>query len=422
MKDTDCLKYRFAVPLRQHLRNSKTSSTQAESLTQAEPLPQASLPQAEASETSLLGSNLSSNIASNLPTRQGILIRLHSADGFVGWGQAMPHSGVLTDANETEISEVALDAASYDLASRRAEMPLCDWLRLESSNSLLGGSSNASGANDTSDANDASDAGDTEKVLNGPAAIQTSPKAILLNALIFGATPEEVAEAGKLAAVSGFPAVKLKVGGTELQVDIPRVRALREAVGSKVAIRLDANGAWQPDEALLALRSLAPFDIEYIEEPTAGLAAISQLAGRSPIALAADESIKSIADLPKLPQLGISVAVVKPAVLGNLRLLLAACQQLVSNGVKVTVSSALDSSIGIACAAHFAAALGLSDTPCGLATAQWLADDLAHLPEISEGHLNLPKSTGIGIAPLPAALERLCSPFEEDVKMTETDL
>lgn len=304
----------------------------------------------------------------------------------------MSHNGILTDANEAEVAEVALDAARCDVAAQQADMPLCDWLRREGSNKPLGD------------------------------AIQTSPKAIPLNALIFGTTPEEVAEAGKLAAVSGFPAVKLKVGGEELQGDITRVRALREAVGSKVAIRLDANGAWQPQEALQALSSLASFDIEYVEEPTAGLAAMAELVTQSPIALAADESIKSLADLAKISQLGIPAAVIKPAVLGNLKLLLAACQELVSNGIKVTVSSALDTSIGIACAAHFAAALELSDTPCGLATAQWLADDLASSPEISEGHLNLPKSTGIGITPLPAALERLCSPFEEDVKMTEADL
>lgn len=392
MKDADCLKYRFAVPLRQQLRDNKKSSIQAESLTQTEPLPQASLPQTETSETSLLGSNLRSNTASNLPTRQGILIRLRSSDGFEGWGQAMSHNGILTDANEAEVAEVALDAARSDVASRQAGLPLCDWLRREGGNKPLGD------------------------------AIQTSPKAISLNALIFGTTPEEVAEAGKLAAVSGFPAVKLKVGGEELQGDITRVRALREAVGSEIAIRLDANGAWLPQEALQALHSLAPFDIEYVEEPTSGLAAMAELVTQSPIALAADESIKSLADLAKISQLGIPVAVIKPAVLGNLKHLLEACQQLVSNSVKVTVSSALDTSIGIACAAHFAAALNLSDTPCGLATAPHLAADLAPAPEISEGHLNLPKSTGIGIVPLPAALERLCSPFEEDVKMTEADL
>ena len=392
MKDADCLKYRFAVPLRQQLRDNKKSSIQAESLTQTEHLPQASLPQTETSETSLLGSNLRSNTASNLPTRQGILIRLRSSDGFEGWGQAMSHSGVLTDANEAEVAEVALDAARSDVASRQAGLPLCDWLGLENSNKPLRD------------------------------AIQTSSNAIPLNALIFGTTPEEVAEAGKLAAVSGFPAVKLKVGGEELQKDLARVRALREAVGSEVAIRLDANGAWLPQEALQALYSLAPFDIEYVEEPTSGLAAMAELVTQSPIALAADESIKSLADLAKIAQLGIPVAVIKPAVLGNLKHLLEACQQLISNSVKVTVSSALDTSIGIACAAHFAAALNLSDTPCGLATADWLAADLAPAPEISEGHLNLPKSTGIGIAPLPAALEKLCSPFEEEVKMTEADL
>ena len=361
MTTADCIKYRFSLPLRQQLREADSPAT---ATAQA------------ARDGTTLGGGYAKN---DPPTRQGILVRLRSPDGFEGWGQAMPHNGILTDANEAEVAEVALDAASCDLASQQADMLLCDWLRRET-------------------------------------AIRTSPKAIPVNALILGATPEEVSEAGKLSAVSGFPAVKLKVGGGELQSDIARVRALREAVGSEVAIRLDANGAWQPDEALQALRSLASFDIEYAEEPTAGIAAIAELASQSPIALAADESVKSLPDLSRLPRLGIPVAVIKPAVLGNLKHLLAACRQLVSEGVKVTVSSAMDSSIGIACAAHFAAALGLTNTPCGLATADCLADDLAPPLQIAEGSILLPRTPGLGIAPAPEVLKNLRSGSQDDSK------
>ena len=383
MTTADCLKYRFSLPLRQQLREADSPAT------------------ATAQEASD-GTTLSGGDAKNdPPTRQGILVRLRSPDGFEGWGQAMPHNGVLTDANEAEVAEAALDAARCDLASRQAAMPLCDWLRRES------GDETYRDDEDISDANDASDVADAAKVLNSPAATQPSPKAIPLNALIFGATPEEVAEAGEVVAKSGFPAVKLKVGGEELQSDIARVRALREAIGSKIAIRLDANGAWQPEEALQALRSLATFDIEYAEEPTAGLAAIAELASQSPIALAADESVKSVSDLSRLPRLGIPVAVIKPAVLGNLKHLLAACRQLVSEGVKVTVSSAMDSSIGIACAAHFASALGLTNTPCGLATADCLAEDLAPPLQIAEGSILLPRTPGLGLAPSPEVLKNL---------------
>ena len=361
MTTADCLRYRFSLPLRQQLREADSPATAT----------------AQAARD---GTTLSVGYAKNdPPTRQGILVRLRSPDGFEGWGQAMPHNGALTDANEAEFAEVALDAASCDLASRQADTPLYDWLRRE-------------------------------------AAIQTSPESIPVNALIFGATPEEVAEAGEVAANSGFPAVKLKVGGGELQSDIARVRALREAIGSKIAIRLDANGAWQPEEALQALRSLASFDIEYAEEPTAGLAAIAELASQSPIALAADESVKSLPDLSRLPRLGIPVAVMKPAVLGNLKQLLAACRQLVSEGVKVTVSSAMDSSIGIACAAHFAAALGLTNTPCGLATADCLTEDLAPPLQIAEGSILLPRTPGLGIAPAPEVLKNLRSCSQDDSK------
>ena len=356
MKDNDCRKYRFDVPLRQ----------------------------------------------ASLPTRQGILVRLRSPDGFEGWGQAMPHSGVVTDNNEAEVVEVALDAARSDLASQQAGLPLCDWLRQAGSYAPSG---------------DAKKVSSRHSAQVSPEATPVSPSAIPVNALISGGVAGEVAESGKLAADAGFTAIKLKVGNGEFEDDIARVRALREAAGSEIAIRLDANGAWSPSEALQALRSFVPFDIEYIEEPLASisssnyLAALADIAAHSPIPVAADESISSVADLSRLPKLGIPVAVVKPAVLGNLRELFAASRALLDEGIKVVVSSALDSSIGIACAAHFAAALGLSSTPCGLATARWLADDLAEPLKIADGHISLPSTSGLGITPKTAAIERLSRPF-----------
>lgn len=402
MKDNDCRKYRFAVPLRQQLR-------------------------------------------------QGILVRLRSPDGLEGWGQAMPHSGVLTAANEAEVAEVALDAARSDFASQQADMSLCDWLRQAGGYELSGDAERIPSKpmeRHRAVPKGMLPSGDAEKIpsrqsaqvspeatLVSPEAARISPRAIPVNALISGGVAGEVAEdvakSGKLAADAGFPAVKLKVGNRELEDDIARVRALREAVGSEIAIRLDANGAWSPSEALQALHSLMPFDIEYVEEPLANfsssnnhatfaepanLAALADIAARSPIPIAADESISSVADLSRLPKLGIPVAVVKPAVLGNLCELFAASQMLLDEGVKVVVSSALDTSIGIACAAHFAAALGLSHTPCGLATAHWLADDLAEPLKIADGHISLPSTPrsstpGLGITPKTDALERLCHPY-----------
>ena len=402
MKDNDCRKYRFAVPLRQQLR-------------------------------------------------QGILVRLRSPDGLEGWGQAMPHSGVLTAANEAEVAEVALDAARSDLASQQADMPLCDWLRHAGGYAPSGGAEKISSKpmeRHRAVPKRMLPSGDAEKIPSrhgaqvspeatsvSPEAARISPRAIPVNALISGGVAGEVAEdvakSGKLAADVGFPAVKLKVGNRELEDDIARVRALREAVGSEMAIRLDANRAWSSSEALRALHSLMPFDIEYVEEPlasvsssnnpatfaeTANLAALADIAARSPIPIAADESISSVADLSKLPKLGIPVAVVKPAVLGNLCELFAASQMLLDEGVKVVVSSALDTSIGVACAAHFAAALGLNHTPCGLATAHWLADDLAAPLKIADGHISLPSTPGssppgLGITPKTDALERLCHPY-----------
>ena len=172
--------------------------------------------------------------------------------------------------------------------------------------------------------------------------------AVEINALVSDA--DEAA-----AAVSdGFATLKLKVGASDLDVDVAAVSALREAIGDSCRLRLDANGVWTVDQAVAALSRLKQFDIEYVEEPVSGIEALTQVAEQSPIPVAVDDSLGS-ADT-ELPE-SIPVVVVKPMVLGGPRTAYAAACRWIDQGRKVIVTNYLDSAIGQHAALSVAAAL-----------------------------------------------------------------
>ena len=109
--------------------------------------------------------------------------------------------------------------------------------------------------------------------------------------------PEEMAEDAVAAVRRGFKALKVKVG-VDPEEDFERVQRIREAVGSDIAIRIDANQGWTVTQAIRVLNKLERFDIEFAEQPVAaneikGLAAIRR---RSSIPVMADESIQSPED------------------------------------------------------------------------------------------------------------------------------
>lgn len=81
-------------------------------------------------------------------------------------------------------------------------------------------------------------------------------------------TPEIMAEKSKQAIALGFDTLKIKVG-TGFASDTARIRTIREAVGSQIKLRLDANQGWQPKVAVNTINHLAQYDIELVEQPVA---------------------------------------------------------------------------------------------------------------------------------------------------------
>lgn len=186
-----------------------------------------------------------------------------------------------------------------------------------------------------------------------------------------------------LARFPGTRTAKVKVAerGQTLTDDVERVRAVRDALGAEGRVRVDANALWNLDEAEHAIHALAPFDLEYVEQPCATVDELAELRRRiryMGIPIAADESVRKAADPLAVAKAGAAdIVIVKAQPLGGVH---AARRIVAEAGLPAVVSSALDTSVGIAMGAHLAAALPELEFDCGLGTVALFAQDVADEP------------------------------------------
>jgi O-succinylbenzoate synthase len=160
--------------------------------------------------------------------------------------------------------------------------------------------------------------------------------------------------------------------------DIERVEAVREALGPDGKIRVDANGGWPVEQAARMLRQLARFGLEYAEQPCATLEELAELRRGIDIPVAADESIRRAEDPLRVRAAGAAdIVMLKVQPLGGVR---AALQVAEACGLPVVVSSAVDTSVGLAAGVALAAALPELPYACGLGTMSLLAGDVTADP------------------------------------------
>jgi O-succinylbenzoate synthase len=182
----------------------------------------------------------------------------------------------------------------------------------------------------------------------------------------------------------GFRTVKIKVAekGQLLQDDIARIRAVKK-LHPDVKIRLDANGGFTVNQALNLLESLREIELEYFEQPVASIAELVQLRSAlreigSNLKIAADESIRKATDpLLVARERAADIAVIKMQPLGGVARAKEIAQD---SGLEIVVSSALESSLGIAQGLYLAGSLENLDYDCGLWTQNLFTDDIVKTP------------------------------------------
>lgn len=330
-----------------------------------------------------------------IAVRSGWLIALEDEAGRVGLGDAAPwpgfgleshassgsalrlalerlsglpreaYAGVLADLPRlapvaaAPAARNAIDAAIHDLIAQQAGLPLARYL------------------------------GGRDALTEVPA-----------NVAIPRVTPRRAAELGAQAVASGARTLKLKVGGAPVAEDSARLGALRGSVGPSVKIRLDANQAWSPDEAIAAIRVFEPFQIEYVEQPVPaealeGMARVRKGCG---VPVAADEAVRGYRSAEAILDRGAAdILILKPMVLGGLRVARAVLNLAQDRGVPVVVTSLLESAVGRTAALHFAASLCATPHAHGVATGGVLAEDLAKAPPLTRGSVRIPDGPGLGV-------------------------
>jgi O-succinylbenzoate synthase len=212
-----------------------------------------------------------------------------------------------------------------------------------------------------------------------------------VNALVDGRPPDPVA-------LRGFPCVKVKVGRPDLRADLALVEQVRTIVGDTVAMRVDANGAWDVHTAIRALRALAPFGLELAEQPVATIDELAAVRREVDVPIAADECVRSTEDAARLARLGgADVLVLKVQPLGGVRPALRIAEVA---GLPAVVTSMRETSVGVAAGLALAAALPELPYACGLTAG--MDSDVVHEPPQPVGGA-LPVRT---VVPDPDLLER----------------
>src|SRR5206468_9382204 len=172
--------------------------------------------------------------------------------------------------------------------------------------------------------------------------------------------------------------VKVAETGQTLSDDIARVEAVRDALGPDGKLRVDANAAWTVDEAVPALKALDVFALEYAEQPVRTLEEMAQLRRRVDVLLAADESVRRAEDPMRVVGLeAADIVVLKVQPIGGVRRCLEIAE---ACGLPVVVSSAVETSVGIAAGVALAAALPELPYACGLGTVSLLDGDVTSEP------------------------------------------
>lgn len=303
--------------------------------------------------------------------RELLVLRLEDDDGAVGHGEAAPfepYDGVALD----DVAQALLrpGGAAAPAQARAAE----EMARL-----------------------------DLEARREGRAVGDPGADAIAVNRTLGAGPVEEVALRAAQGLKAGYSCFKLKVG---LPDDLDRVAAVREVVGPWPALRLDANGAWSTAEAVKALAALAPYDLEWVEQPCRTLDELAEVRRELPgLLVAADEPIATPEDVRAAAGLeACDVVCVKLSASGGFCGARDALRAAGDTGLQACLSSTLDGPWGIAAALQLAASERVS-LACGLATLDLFDGPLATaLPPPVAGLMAVPGGPGLGVGLNPQEL------------------
>jgi o-succinylbenzoate synthase len=317
-------------------------------------------------------------------TREGAIVEVFTAEGITGIGEIAP----LPDFGGEPLSDAlrALDQSSVvnDLLSKRPDEALDDLYRVVGILSpstvcgleiaLLDALRQAQGCS-------MSELLTTQRSQSHVARFHRniSPSLpIHVNAVIGASSIDDVVDAAKAAIATGFGCLKLKLG-MGVKADIEHVHAVREAIGPTIHLRLDANEAWDFDQACTILTMCAPLNIQYVEQPlkAGDLTGMHNLRQAVAVPIAADEAIFDLTSARcVLASQAADVLILKPQIIGGLKVSRQIIEEAWEQGVQCVITSVFETAIGIEALVNLVAASPEITLECGLATLHMLEHDL----------------------------------------------
>ncbi|MGL6196063.1 MAG: mandelate racemase/muconate lactonizing enzyme family protein [Thermoguttaceae bacterium] len=320
-----------------------------------------------------------------------IAIRIHTKCGLVGTGEASPFVYIVGETQATDfelakdfaklligrdpleienrIKELdsaisanytiksAFDMAIYDVASQKAGMPLYKF---------LGGANN---------------------------------RRIFTDMTVSINTPEYMAKKALQYKNDGFPALKVKLG-TTTELDVARIKAIREAVGYDIPLRIDANQGWNAVTAIRTLKALEPYNVEHCEEPVPhwNNADLVRVREQSPISIMADESVFDHHDAFRLASLGacdyFNVKLSKCGGIFNSLKIIAIAE---SAGIKTQVGCMNETRLALTALTHLVAARNnIVHFDIDSCYQQTLDPVVGGIENVGGGEWRLPETPGLG--------------------------
>ena len=197
---------------------------------------------------------------------------------------------------------------------------------------------------------------------------------------------------------SGFDCIKIKIGAIDFDEELALLKQIRKEYSpATIEIRVDANGAFSPRDAIEKLERLSAFSLHSIEQPIGVRQwdAMAELCKKSPLPIALDEELISCDDDSKKESLLLSInpqyVILKPSLLGGLKAIKTWIDLAEKNKIGWWVTSALESNIGLNAIAQWTYSLGISQ-PQGLGTGSLFVNNIASPLCVKKGCLYLENS------------------------------
>ena len=218
---------------------------------------------------------------------------------------------------------------------------------------------------------------------------------VLINGLVWMGDAAFMRDQIRKKLTEGYSCLKLKIGSLDFATELQLLTEIRAEAGpAELTLRVDANGAFAPADALSKLEQLARFELHSIEQPIAAgqWAAMAEVCRHSPVRVALDEELIGVTESARqaamLEAIRPAYIILKPTLVGGLGASLAWWQLAEERGISWWLTSALESNIGLNAVSQLAGEYALPGFPQGLGTGQLYHNNLAAPLHIRAGQLH----------------------------------